>query len=57
MASEVSFSLFNVEMKHFLPNEISEELAIFDEISCSVAEATTITGTKMNAIHYLGRKF
>ncbi|HPX88639.1 MAG TPA: methyltransferase domain-containing protein [Methylophilaceae bacterium] len=50
-------SSFNVEMKHFLPNEISEELAIFDEIICSVSEATTMTGTKINAIHYLGKKF
>jgi SAM-dependent methyltransferase len=49
-------SPFNVEMKHFLPNEISEELAMFDEINHSVTEATTITGKKTSAIHYFGKK-
>jgi ubiquinone/menaquinone biosynthesis C-methylase UbiE len=48
---------FNVEMKHFLPTEISGELTIFKEISQSVAEATTITGVKTHAIHYFGKKF
>lgn len=48
---------FDVEMKHFLPNEISGELAVFDEISHFVTEATTITGTKTSAIHYFGKKF
>jgi len=50
-------SKFNVEMKHFLPTEISGELAIFKEISQSVAETTTISGAKTSAIHHFGKKF
>lgn len=47
---------FNVEMKHFLPTEISEELSIFKKISQFVADATTITGAKTSAIHHFGKK-
>jgi SAM-dependent methyltransferase len=47
---------FNVEMKHFVPTEIVEELSLFDEISHFVAEATTVSGAKTHAIHYFGKK-
>jgi SAM-dependent methyltransferase len=50
-------SKFNVEMKHFLSKEISEELNIFKELSQFVDDASTITGTKTSAIHYFGKKF
>jgi len=47
---------FNVEMKHFVPTEIAEELSLFNEISHFVAEATTVSGAKTHAIHYFGKK-
>lgn len=47
---------YNIEMKHFLPKELSEELAIFATISQTLAEATTISGGKTSAIHHFAKK-
>ncbi|WP_415878213.1 class I SAM-dependent methyltransferase [Methylomonas sp. TEB] len=47
---------FNVEMKHFMSTEITDELSLFDEISHFVTEATTVSGAKTHAIHYFGKK-
>lgn len=55
-ASGTFKTAFNVEMKHFLPQELREELYLFHEISHAVTETTTLSGAKISAIHYFGKK-
>ncbi|MEI6542978.1 MAG: class I SAM-dependent methyltransferase [Methylococcales bacterium] len=49
-------SKLGIEMKHFLPQEISDELAIFSKTSQTITEATTISGEKTSAIHHFAKK-
>lgn len=49
-------SKFGVDMKHFLPSEIAEEMSLFEAIDQFTANAATLSGGKTRAIHYFGRK-